>query len=274
MNYRNLQDLSTCIRKNLKTLPTEIDAVVGIPRSGMIAASMIATLMNKPLGVLNHFARFGINYGPRGLEGEADRSMLVLLVDDSISGGETMQQAEKRLRAYFHRVVTLAVYRKVQSPMITNYTFETVPGPRVFEWNWHRHHFLKTAMLDIDGVICHDPTEEDLENEQTFRRFVINAKPLFLPRYRVPVIATGRKTQFRELTEMWLEHHGVKYDELYMSTPERGAKRTKLYAFNEARFSEKRMRITWIVESNGSQAKFLRQATGLPVLCTDNNAML
>jgi hypoxanthine phosphoribosyltransferase len=268
MNYRNLQDISKLIRANLKVIPREIDAVIGIPRSGMIAASMIATLMNKPLSEASTFFA-GRMWAQRGNSHTVKSDGLFLIVDDSISGGQTMKYIESSLRGVHRqaRFLTLAVYRKEQSPMMTNYTFETVPGPRVFEWNWHRHHYLKSAQLDMDGVICHDPTKEDQVDEKSFRIFASSAKPLFLPKYPVKAIATGRHEYLRGETELWLEEHGVRYGKLFMSTPERGATHTKIAAFCE-------VHPAWLVESNGSQAKRLRLHTGKSVLCTDNNVML
>lgn len=42
MQYRTLADLSNLIRKNIYKVPHDIDLVVGIPRSGMLPANIIA----------------------------------------------------------------------------------------------------------------------------------------------------------------------------------------------------------------------------------------
>ena len=46
MQYRTIRDLSDLIRRNLWKIPHDIDLVVGVPRSGMLPASMIALYLN------------------------------------------------------------------------------------------------------------------------------------------------------------------------------------------------------------------------------------
>ena len=49
MKYITLNDLSNTIRKNIWKIPRDIDFVLGIPRSGMIVASIISSYLNVPL---------------------------------------------------------------------------------------------------------------------------------------------------------------------------------------------------------------------------------
>ena len=42
IEYRTFEDMSICIRKNMYKLKENFDLIVGIPRSGMIPAFMIA----------------------------------------------------------------------------------------------------------------------------------------------------------------------------------------------------------------------------------------
>jgi hypothetical protein len=237
MNYRNLGDMATLIRANLHRIPRL--PVVGIPRSGMIAASMIATLKNVPL------------YSFR----ECVEGNDFLLVDDSVSGGETFANALK----YGWKPTTLAVYVKPQSPK-PDIWLEELPGPRVFEWNWAKHAAIKRAVLDIDGVLC---TDGDGYSPQ----HCVNAPLLHKPAREVLAIATGRREEMREITEHWLAQHNIKYKHIFFSTNERGARHTKLLAAQETGAK-------WIVESNANQANWLRLAAGVHVLCTDLNQML
>ncbi len=40
---------------------------------------------------------------------------------------------------------------------------EVIDRPRIFEWNvLHHPGILKDACLDIDGVLCHDPSHEQM----------------------------------------------------------------------------------------------------------------
>ena len=48
MNYRSFADLETCIVKNLHKVPRDIDLIVGVPRSGILVAAMLALYLNLP----------------------------------------------------------------------------------------------------------------------------------------------------------------------------------------------------------------------------------
>ena len=55
MQYRTFSDLSTLIRRNIHRVPHDIDIIVGIPRSGMIPAYMIALYLNKRVTDIDSF---------------------------------------------------------------------------------------------------------------------------------------------------------------------------------------------------------------------------
>ena len=48
MNYRSIADLNHTILKQLHMLPRDFDLVVGVPRSGMLPANLIALYLNLP----------------------------------------------------------------------------------------------------------------------------------------------------------------------------------------------------------------------------------
>lgn len=237
MHYRTLADMAAAIRANIHRIPRL--PVVGIPRSGMIAASMIATLKNVPLW-------------PLGIVGAP-----CLLVDDSVSGGEQMAKAKSMMPNC--DLTTLAVYVKPDSPK-PDIWLEEVSGPRVFEWNWAKHMYMKWAVVDIDGVLCPDGDGHDASH-------CLNAPLLYWPKREVLAIATGRKEDKREITEHWLAKHNIRYRRIYFSTKERGAIRTKTLAVKETGAA-------WVVESSIRQAEKIRDLTGRHVLCTDANVML
>ena len=49
MNFRTFGDLNRTIFSHIHTLPKDIDVVAGIPRSGLLAANIIALYLNLPL---------------------------------------------------------------------------------------------------------------------------------------------------------------------------------------------------------------------------------
>ncbi len=249
MNYRTLADMAAVIRANIHRIP-RVDCVVGIPRSGMIAAGMIATLTNQKLQTVSQ------------LGGRQHDS--ILLVDDSVADGKTMCEMFHRARAWNpHAVITtLAVFVKPESPK-QDVALEVVPGPRVFEWNWHRSKYLHQAVLDIDGVI----STETLPGERE------KGTLLYRPARAPLALATGRREYERDETTEWLRQHNIQYGRLFMTDLPadvlggKFAKVTKVKACEVAK-------PTWFVESNIHQAEYIRAHTGLPVLCVDANRML
>lgn len=257
MQYRSLNNLTTAIRAHLHEIP-KVDVVVGIPRSGMIAASIIATMSDQRLAGANELIekawRSSLHSGRWTAVVSADS---ILLVDDSISGGETMTRvlADLHTACPNAKITTLACYRKPWSPAV-DISFETVEAPRVFEWNWYRHPFVKTAVLDIDGVI----------STQTYPGQRELGKPLFIPKYKVLALATGRREEERAGTEAWLSRHNVHYEKLFMSTELWHAPATKIRAIQETG-------VNWMVESGPKQAKHIAEYTRKSVLCIDSSTM-
>ena len=92
MNYRNIDDLNHCILQHLSILPRDFDLIVGIPRSGMFPANLLALYLNLPVTDLDSF-RNGHIYqtGERGKTFNMTHIRKVLVVDDS---------------AFFRRLIT------------------------------------------------------------------------------------------------------------------------------------------------------------------------
>ena len=55
MNFRTYEDLSRIISNNLYKIPSDVDLVVGIPRSGLMVATMISLYLNLPLTDVDNF---------------------------------------------------------------------------------------------------------------------------------------------------------------------------------------------------------------------------
>ena len=50
MNYRNIADLNNTILQRLHIIPRDFDLIVGVPRSGMLPANLLALYLNKQIG--------------------------------------------------------------------------------------------------------------------------------------------------------------------------------------------------------------------------------
>lgn len=55
MNFVTVAELNNDIVNGMNILPKDIDIVVGIPRSGMLVATLVALYLNKPLTDIDSF---------------------------------------------------------------------------------------------------------------------------------------------------------------------------------------------------------------------------
>ncbi|MCS2843584.1 phosphoribosyltransferase [Bacteroides uniformis] len=96
MNYRNIDDLNHCILQHLSILPRDFDLIVGVPRSGMFPANLLALYLNLPVTDIDSF-RNGHIYqtGERGKTFNMNNIHNVLVVDDSIATGKAMKKCRE-----------------------------------------------------------------------------------------------------------------------------------------------------------------------------------
>ena len=123
------------------------------------------------------------------------------------------------------KVFYAAIYVTEQAKQLVDFYFDECPLPRVFEWNIMDHIVLSNACVDMDGVLCRNPTPEENDDGEKYVKFIQTAKPLFIPQHKIKAIVTCRLEKYRELTEQWLKAHGVKYDKLYMMSYKTAAER-------------------------------------------------
>ena len=92
MKFRSFEDLAEAVRANLHRVPHDIDVVVGVPRSGMFPASMLALHRNTALTDLDGFIQgrilqHGIRREKPGIRASAELWRNALVVDDSVDSG-------------------------------------------------------------------------------------------------------------------------------------------------------------------------------------------
>ena len=279
MNYRNIDDLNHCILQHLSILPRDFDLIVGIPRSGMFPANLLALYLNLPVTDLDSF-RNGHVYqtGERGKTFNMTHIRKVLVVDDSIATGNAINKCRTLLKALNdnYEIKYCAIYSVPEHTRSVDYHFEILDYPRFFQWNIMNHGILKKACLDIDGVLCVDPTPEENDDGPRYREFLLNAQPLFIPRTEVGTLVTSRLEKYRPETMAWLKKNHVKYDKLVMlDLPNKEARqRANCHASFKAK--EYKLSTTYMlfVESSLQQAIEINRLTKKPVLCTETFQMI
>ena len=267
MNYRSFADMNNDIVRNLAKFPHDVDLIVGIPRSGMLPANLLALYLNKPYTSVEQLCK-GVIYanGEREIDRAAIRKILV--IDDSIASGTQMNKARERLKAFDVEKVFAAVYAKKSATCNVDVYCDIVNQPRVFQWNIFNTQRVENAMFDLDGVLCTDPAVDD--DGELYIAEITNAMPLYIPKYTIDTIITCRLEKYRAITEEWLRAHNVTYNNLIMLP-----------------FNSKRERLRWgrhgewkgeyyqsrsndlFYESSLVQAKKIKAIANKPVFCTE-----
>ena len=280
MRFRSYQDMFRVILAHISKLPTELDLIVGVPRSGLIPAQMIGSLRNLPVVSLDEFltgmipeAGYYSLPATRRLTSVCVRNVLV--VDDSINSGRSIDRVRKRIAAARFQTMNIryaAIFYSKSSERFVDYAFECVPYPRIFQWNLFAHPLLQCACVDIDGVVCDDPTPEQNDDGMHYLEFLKTARPRIIPgQYVISCFVTSRLEKYRNETEAWLLAHGFQFKELVMLDLPNQKERMRRNAYGRYKGEVYKKRPERLfVESEWEQAVEIMRISGKPVLCTDN----
>lgn len=266
MKFVSYSQLAKDVIAWAQELDQDYDAVIGIPRSGMLVANILALHWNVKFADLESFVNgnFFIG-GGRDLAREVKK---VLVVDDSILSGKSISRAKKMCRGLPYEMDFGAPYIKFSMRAWKHY--KVVPLPRVFEWNVFNHYWLRRACVDIDGVLCRDPTQEENDDGVRYRNFLTSAPPRHIPRVEILSLVTSRLEKYRPETEAWLAKHGVKYQELHMlDLPSKAERIRRNAALGHKASVFENEKYSLFIESSDRQAKGIAALTKKPVLCTD-----
>ncbi len=280
INYKTYQDLSQDIKKFLPILPDNIDIIVGIPRSGMIPAYMLGFLLNLPVISLDEFLSNGIlenTNTTRILKKNHNKKKRVLMIDDSLFSGNALNKAKQKINNLqdHYDILWAVCYVANGKENDVDFYAETVSMPRFFQWNYLNHQNVSKACYDIDGVLCHDPTEEENDDGEKYIHFLKNARPLFIPSYEIYALVTSRLEKYRPQTEEWLKKNNVKYKKLYMLDLKSKEERIKMGAHGhfKAKIYNKLNKTTIFYESNPKQAAQIAELTKKPVFCVETDRL-
>ena len=208
----------------IKTFPRQFDLIVGVPRSGMFVASLIALKLGKGLTApallekgeywQTSVVKDRLSFGPQSH---------VLIVDDSMDSGRSMSRAVDQVRSV-NKDINISrgclIIREEAKHLLDLY-HRVVSPPRLFEWNiLHRKiaSYMRTGVLavEMDGILCAPCPAAIERHEKTFSEWLLSARPYLVPYFEIDAIVTGRLEKYRPQTEQWLANNGVGYKELFM----------------------------------------------------------
>jgi uncharacterized HAD superfamily protein len=274
--YVSVAQLSADIRAKLHAVPRDIDLVVGIPRSGMIPAYLIGLYLNRLVVDLETFLANGVaGHGDTrkvAMDIAAPQAARhVLLVDDSLQSGGSLQRSIERIRAspFSGKLTTcVAIVAPVAGSSVDLF-FREMPQPRIFEWNAFHHDKVERSCFDLDGILCVDPTREECDDGPRYQQFLRTARPLFKPTQKIGHIVSARLEKHRAPTEEWLAANGISYGALHLIDLPSEAERRRLraHSVHKAKVYRETDSVLFY-ESELEQAKDIARLSGRPVLCT------
>jgi uncharacterized HAD superfamily protein len=273
LQYRNYEDLNRLIHQADLYAFRDADLVVGVPRSGMIPAYMIGLLLNLPvIDIESYIAGVEPFVGNRLVRNKREYRK-VLVVDDSIKFGRQLQLVKEKL-SHFNSIEFkyIAVFGTSDSISLVDYCIEIIDQPRVFQWNLLNSWIYEYSCVDIDGVLCEDPSEEQNDDGDNYLCFIENAHPKYLPPCKIDVLVTSRLEKYRQQTEAWLKKHGVQYQQLEMlDLPDKETRvRLGVHAAFKSNMYLKYDRASLFIESSKYQSEKIHKQTGKNVFCIEN----
>lgn len=275
LEFRSISDLNELIVKNLYKFPHNIDLIVGVPRSGMLPANLLALYLNKPFTDIDSFIDGRIySSGERGKHISCTDYGNILIVDDSISSGNALEKAKQKLKpveANFH-IQYAAIIASAKGSKMVDYYCEIIDYPRVFQWNIFHHGIISHSCMDIDGVLCVDPPIDD--DGENYINYITNAIPLYIPTIEIDTLVSCRLEKYRGITENWLAQHGVKYKKLIMLDFKSKEERLEWGKHGEYKGEVFKHSDTQLfIESSYKQAMEICRISNKPVFCTETFQM-
>lgn len=281
MNFRSVADLNSLIRRVQSKLKAEnFELIVGVPRSGMLPASIISLNLNLPLMSIGEWLR---NEAPHHGQTRSTRVSIdrghdakkVLIVDDSVATGGTLKATREMIPDHLLSKVKFFAVFGYSADDGVDFCCERVARPRFFEWNLMHSEIMKASCVDIDGVLCRDPSEDENDDGPLYLEFLKNADPYYLPTPKIHKLVTNRLEKYRAETELWLQENGVEYDELCMlkldSKEDRKAQAD--YCLHKVH-TYQNSGCDLFVESDYNQAVEIAKRTKKPVYCVATNELV
>lgn len=256
-NVELVQDTMRLLRK----VPHELSGIAGIPRSGMIPASLLATNLHLPLYTLTHTGLNLVGCGWRLSDTiHHERKGPILVVDDTSMYGGAMKMARDFWKkfsngrdAIFSTVYCSPAKYHRHGPMPDIYAAE-LEDPHLLEWCLFNCGYARSMAFDFDGILTHDGTEHLLYKPQKFP---------------IELIITGRIEAERKRSEKWLERHKIQVKKMIMwpGDLESRNKATKqeIGAYKARHFIKSGLR--FFVESHPDEAAEIARLSKKPVIC-------
>lgn len=281
INFVTFNMLNRIIVNNLYKIPHDIDLIAGVPRSGLLAANILACHLNKPLtdvdGILTRkIFDAGRTKNKQGWIDDISSAKKILVVEDSVASGKSLMTVKARLQNLNSEIIYLSIIVEPHSANLPDIFFIVVPQPRVFEWNYMHHIFLRRCCVDIDGVLCQDPDPDQNDDGEKYTSFCLNATPKFIPSQPIGCIVTARLKKYTFETQQWLWRNRIHYDNMIMLNLDSAEERRRLgiHANFKAEVYKALDNAELFIESDFEQAKIIATLANKDVFCVENSIIV
>jgi orotate phosphoribosyltransferase len=278
LQYRSTHDLNKCIVDHLHKIPEDIDLVVGVPRSGMLAGTLFALYLDLPMTDVKGLIEGRVMAGGDRLRWLPVKDYKkVLVVDDCVFSGTELRNVRAQLdqAELGYELIFCCPYARHDRARDVDIYFEVLPGDRwIFEWNKLNHGMVDSMCVDMDGVLCRDPSLEEDDDGARYLHFLETAEPKLRPRRKIGWIVTSRLEKYRPQTEAWLKRHNIEYGELHMMNLPSLEERTGYLAAKHKATIYNQTPSSLFIESALWPAQEISRLSGRPVLCTQNSQLI
>ena len=253
--------------------------VAGVPRSGVFPASIVAMWLNIPLYVFDEEGKFSplsamSDFGGVRMQHHRERDGAILVLDDTVYGGVSMQNIKKRIGDN-NKVLYGSVYVHTKSSHVVDVFGEILDPPHILEWNFFNSSYIENSLIDFDGILSPNVPYEKCQREEDYIDYITNVKPLYhrLHRtYKCKGIVTARLEKYRDITEAWLDKYNIEYGSLTMFPTEREEERDANHILEAAKFKAeviRKLNSAYFVESEIAEAHLIRKNISRVVICPD-----
>lgn len=275
--FRSFDDLFFDIQEWSKQIPHDVIAVCGIPRSGVIVASILSTYLNVPLLSLDSLRQRHKSWRPSVSKPlPVNGKKTILVVDDTVWSGGTLQEVQASIpEDILESCIFGAVYINARNTTaVQTFGFPVESIQHCFSWNYLRDIHSRKILTDMDGVLCEEWSGSfNHIADVAYLDFLENAAPRVKPIYPVLGIVTGRVAEHRTVTEKWLSKHGIGFRNLLMPFSTYEQRKGQCIGSAKAEIYRSHQEAILFVESDRTQAQVIHHQTKRPVLCTNTQEM-
>lgn len=277
MFFQNYTDLNNLLFNNLHKIPN-VDLIVGIPRSGMIVATMLSEYLDKPCcdlySFLNGVEQKKISITATLPETDYNNCKTILLTDDTIASGRAITNAKNLCMNKNVKVITFVPYVLPSAiDKVDIYLLQCFD--HYFPWNiFKRPDLMPYACVDIDGVICPNVPAEFDDDGEKYKEFLTNDKLLVKLQQPVGMFVSGRLEKYRNITETWLSKNNIQYKYLILLKLNNNIERSRcnIGEYKGQIYMHSNCKI--FIESSMYEARQIFATSRRPVYCTETGILL